>query len=99
MTIFMGSRYAGVPTQQVSDANGEKVTVFEVRPTTDSSRLQYGTEQAKSGDTFEALARKHYGDGNLWYVLADANPDIFWPLSLEAGSIIRIPPYLSAVMG
>jgi nucleoid-associated protein YgaU len=46
----------------------------------------------------ESLAYRRYGDANKWYVIADANPEIFFPLDLEAGNVIRIPPKTVAAL-
>jgi YD repeat-containing protein len=45
---------------------------------------------ARSGDTFRSLAQAFYGDGNLWFVIAQANG--FDPTqSLTPGLELRIP--------
>jgi len=92
MGIYQGSRYRFSDIIQSSDADGESNGVYELRPTTTDipdGSVPY-TVQAK--DTFESLAHKYYGDGNKWYVIADANPNIFWSLDLTQGELIYIPP-------
>lgn len=47
---------------------------------------------AKSGDTFESLARKHYGDARYASALWWANRDrVSWPNAQIAGKAIKIP--------
>lgn len=92
MAIFRGSRYRQAGTIQVADKDGQVENYLGLRETTDKTPLgstQYLTE---AGDTFETLAAREYGNAEKWYVLADVNTHIFWPLDLEAGTPIAIPP-------
>lgn len=43
------------------------------------------------GDTLDSIAHQLLGDGELWWVIADANAidDLFAPL--EPGTVLRIP--------
>ena len=43
------------------------------------------------GESVFSLAKKHYGNDNLWTIIADANPHIKYPLDLAAGDAITIP--------
>ena len=92
MGLFKGSRYRFSDTIQVQDADGNSNGVYVLRETTANvpdGSIPY-TVQAK--DTMESLAFKHYGDGNKWYVIAEVNPQVFWPLNLRKGELIYIPP-------
>ena len=42
------------------------------------------------GERIDLLAHRCLGDARLWWVIGDYN-DIFWPLELEAGTVLRIP--------
>ncbi len=92
MSIFKGSRYRFGDVYQAQDADLDFNNVHVIRKTTavrpDGTR-PYTT---RARDTFESLADREYGDANKWYVLADMNPAIFWPLDLEPGTLIQIPP-------
>lgn len=92
MGIYKGSRYRFSDVVQVTDSDGDVNGVYEIRETTvevPDGSIPY-TIQAE--DTMEALAFKYYGDGNKWYVIADANPQVFWPLDIRQGVLIYIPP-------
>jgi len=92
MTIFRGSRYRFGKVIQALDETGEANQIYELRRTTvdpPEGSIPYTTQ---AGDTFESLAAKRFGDGNKWYVLADMNPQIFFPLDLEPGTLIYLPP-------
>lgn len=41
-------------------------------------------------DRIDLLAYKYLGDPTLWWVICDYN-DIFFPLDLELGAVLRIP--------
>ena len=43
-----------------------------------------------AGDRVDLLAARYLGKADLWWVLCDYN-DIFFPLGLEVGAILRIP--------
>ena len=47
----------------------------------------------RAGETLHSLARRYYGDSNLWYVIADFNVQTtFYPLDLTENSVLVIPP-------
>ena len=50
------------------------------------------THAVAEGDRLDLLAHRYLGDARLWWVIADAN-DIFWPMDLETGAVLRIPGY------
>jgi len=62
------------------------------RYTTWASRTEYKTYVTKEGDTMAGLAFRFYGDSSLWYVIADFNVQVFYPLDLEANTALTIPP-------
>ena len=43
-----------------------------------------------AGDRVDLLAARYLGGAELWWVLCDYN-DIFFPLELEVGAVLRIP--------
>jgi len=42
------------------------------------------------GDRIDLLAHNYLGDATLWWIICDYN-DIFFPLDLEIGSVLRVP--------
>ena len=42
------------------------------------------------GDRLDLLAHRYFGRADLWWVICDYN-DIFFPLDLEPGTVLRIP--------
>jgi len=98
MTIFSNSRYRNIDTLQIDLVGGDSVAVYELRPTTVYPEEGLRIYTTRAGDTFEKLADLLFGDGNKWYVLADLNPQIFWPLDLVAGVQIALPTKVFAAM-
>jgi phage tail protein X len=92
MTIHQGSRYRFKNILQVTDELGQTNYVHKIRKTTlgvlGGSRIY----RTKAGDTLEKLAETFYSDSRKWYAIADANPEIFFPLDLDVGIDLTIPP-------
>ena len=44
----------------------------------------------RSGDRIDLLAYRYLGDPTLWWLICDYN-DIFLPLELEPGRVLRLP--------
>jgi phage tail protein X len=88
--IFLGSRYAGQPVVQVPiNALGQTLpAVYGPRPSFPGHFTYY---MIQLGDRYDTLAYRVYGRADLWWVIADANPEVFYPDDLLAGAIIRIP--------
>ena len=91
--IYEGSRYRNVLVRPfVNETDGSESRYLEVIPTTyrEPRTTNY---TVKVGDTFETLAYRECGRSVKWYALAMLNADVvFWPLDLEPGMVIRLPP-------
>jgi hypothetical protein len=53
--------------------------------------MAYRYRTAVEGDRFELMAAREYGDSLLWWVIARANPEIFYPDEIPPGVVVRIP--------
>jgi len=42
------------------------------------------------GDRVDLLAFRYLGKAELWWIICDYN-DVFFPLELDAGTVLRIP--------
>jgi len=42
------------------------------------------------GDRIDTIAYRYFGRAELWWIICDYN-DIFFPLELEVGTVLRIP--------
>lgn len=101
------SRYSGEPIEtmpshtydargKANTENDEVVTVWRAARfrtvTFDDSQSTELPEILASGlDTFHLLAGRHLDDQRNWWILADANPQIRYPLDLKRGDAVRIP--------
>lgn len=92
MAIFKGSRYVKTP---LYSRDGEYV--FKIRKRFDfdiSNSLLY---EFTEGDTLDGLARRFYGDSQLWWVLLEANSKYRTEIDIEYGDIVIIPRYSEVV--
>lgn len=83
------SRYANAVVEVVEDDRGKHQSVSIPLATSRAVRFTY--YQVEEDDTIEWLAFLTYGDGRLWWIIADANPEILDWTALTIGSIIRVP--------
>jgi hypothetical protein len=91
MPVFDGSRYEGALSLRVPDADGEvKPALYSVVPPI-TTGMRYQTYAVLEGDRVDLLAYRMYGDPQLWWLIANANPEVFFPDDLVAGAIIRLP--------
>lgn len=87
--ILTGSRYMGQSVVTVGTATeGNKASVFGPPGATPVSFTYYTVVE---GDRFDLIANRVYGVPDYWWRIANANPEVFYPDMLVAGSIIRIP--------
>jgi nucleoid-associated protein YgaU len=97
MTVHQNSRYRFRDSYQTTTIGSDSVRIHKIRKTTVSPQNGFRIYVVRAGDTFESLAYTNYGDARKWYVIADANYNIFFPLDLEPGSSILIPPKTFAI--
>lgn len=89
MTVFVGSRYAGQQQVLVTDADGSQhITVYGSGPSVFSKFAYY---QIREGDRYDSLAAQFLGDPLKWWMIADQNPQVFYPENLQPGAMLRIP--------
>jgi len=46
---------------------------------------------AKDGESFQFIAYKFIKNPTLWWQIAEANPQVWYPLDLHMGSYIHVP--------
>ena len=90
--FFKGSRYKNIPEYSVMDASGKVSKAESLRWIPDTSGTFMHT--IKESDRLDLLAYKYYGDAKKWWLICDANSEVFLPLDLlkEPGKKIIIPP-------
>lgn len=94
MAISANSRYAGSVVGPVTNSAGvTRNTILPATPKDTTYRVSFYTWRA--GDRMDLLAYRFYGDERLWWLIADANPEIVPAasslFSIAPGTLIRIP--------
>lgn len=88
--IFQGSRYASSCIESVPDSSGVyHATVYPGCHT--ATQYRYTTYRVQYGDRLDTIATTALGDPELWWRVADVNPEILYPDSLTPGMVIRVP--------
>jgi len=59
-------------------------------PVDDAPRPDDRFHTVVDGDRLDLLAHRYLGRADLWWIICDYN-DIFFPMELEPGSVLRIP--------
>lgn len=89
MAISPDSRYNNSIVQTIDAPDGPR---REMRiPFPISRQVSYTFYRVGAGDRVDTIADDFYGDARLWWIIADANPEILDWLDLQVGNIIRVP--------
>lgn len=83
------SRYDNGVTIISAETGG--VPVIGVLRSPAASAQRFLHYQTGPNDRLDNLAYRFYQDPTLWWVIADANPELLYPDPLVPGSILRIP--------
>ena len=83
------SRYAGLPTVTVTEADGTTRTMGAPRMAADPG--SQGSYEVRPGARLDLLGLAATGDSTRWWVLADANPYADATRLEEPGQTIELP--------
>lgn len=89
--IFEGSRYENAAVAPVAGPDGavrQTITTPHALPV---QAFQFSYYTVKDGDRMDILAQRFLGDAELWWVLADYNPQWLFYDDLPANTILRVP--------
>lgn len=90
MPIAADSRYTTATITTAQGPDGE--TRQEMRPAFPRSRIiSFTYYRVIDQDRVDLIANAFYGRGDLWWIIADANPEILDWMDLPPGLIIRVP--------
>lgn len=94
MAIDPGSRYATAEVLAVTDRAGitRQTLVPRLRGARGFTVLDYAWNE---GDRPDLVAGRAYGDETMWWVLAQANPQILDWTEVPPGTIVRVPSGVS----
>lgn len=90
MAIYEESRYDTADIQAVQGSDGVfRATIIPTRDIVPP--VDYTVHRVVDGDRLDQLAAIAYDDPEFWWVIADANPQVFYPDDLVPGTLIKIP--------
>lgn len=89
--IYEGSRYENEQVLRVEDSAGLYHPAIYVRPNIDAQIFVYLTYVVQEGDRPDTIAFNFYDDSEMWWAIARANPEVFYPDDLTPGTVLRIP--------
>ena len=87
--ISATSRYNNAALTVVTDHRGTHQVVNPQGP--QELVVSYTYYQIAEFDTIDRIAEDVFGDGRLWWKIADVNPEILDWSDLTVGDIIRVP--------
>ncbi|MFI6512974.1 LysM peptidoglycan-binding domain-containing protein [Streptosporangium sp. NPDC050855] len=87
------SRYEGMRSVYTK-RRGALVRGRELRPNRAWS-FRFTEYIVKEGDRVDLIAFRNYGDAGLWYMIADANPEILDWMTVSPGMKLRLPNVLA----
>ena len=89
--IYEGSRYEDDAVVQVTDHHGRMQPAIYVRQDIDRQFFTFDWYTAREGDRYDNLAHRLYNDPEQWYLIARANPEVFYPDLIPMGTVLRLP--------
>lgn len=88
--IYAGSRYEDDPVDRVLVDGVYTPTIYHAPPPV-LQGFAYSVYLSEYGTRLDALAASIYGDPELGWVIANANPELLYPDQIPVGTVLRIP--------
>lgn len=89
MTVSQNSRYFLAEQRKITSSRGAVTAVF---PSPYKAQvLNYTVVVVPVGQSVESLASRLYNDPTKWWLVANVNPNVKFPLDLRPGTILRLP--------
>jgi hypothetical protein len=89
--IYRGSRYEKSTLVRIKQADGTSAMAVYVNRRLFIEPVDYEAHVLIDGERLDTLAATAYGSMQLWWVLARANPEVFYPDRIPPGTTLRIP--------
>lgn len=89
--IYEGSRYENETVVRILDAVGVSQPAIYIHEDIDAAVFRYQVYTVHQGDRLDNIAYGYFGDPEFWWVIARANPEVFYPDDLTEGTNLRIP--------
>jgi len=91
MPVFEGSRYEGAQVIRVQTAEGVVLPALYSMVNSTTTYSTYATYVINEDDRYDLIAHRLYGDPQLWWLIADLNPEYLYPDRIPGGTVIRVP--------
>lgn len=91
MAIYLGSRYENSTVDFLAYRSTETAAPVVFYQFPDIGRITYSEYSWKDGDRMDQVATKFYRYPELWWLVAQANPQINDHSKIPAGAVLRIP--------
>lgn len=88
--IFAQSRYENSRRVFASDSSGNRRRIVEF-PAPRAVQFSATRHIAEENDRMDLLAARYFNDPEMWWVIAEANPELFYPEDIRPGTVVRIP--------
>lgn len=88
--IYQDSRYETADVERLQKDGQTRLTVIP-QPTTALVVVDYAYHRVVQGERIDMLADQYLGDPELWWVIAEANPQRSFYDPLPVGTLLRIP--------
>lgn len=88
--IYQDSRYENADVVRTQKDGKTRLTVIP-QPQQTLVVLNYAFHRVVEGETIDMLADRYLGDAELWWIIAEANPQRSFYGDLPAGALLRIP--------
>jgi nucleoid-associated protein YgaU len=88
--ISANSRYANSTLVPATNLDGNDILAVTFNEPVNTV-IQYQNYVVTGSDTIDGLAYKIFGDGTLWWAIANLNPEILDFSAITTGQTIRIP--------
>ena len=89
--IYENSRYEFERVVRVVDHQGTAHPAIYVSPDIDEQAFLFDLYMVTGTTRLDTLAYQLYGDAERWWVIARANPEVFYPDQIPIGTMLRIP--------
>ena len=94
MPVFQGSRYIKRVVYGIESGGQLKrvLMMFDLLTEDTFDTLEFREHRVVEGDRFDTLAAKYGGDATKWWVIAELNGFVGFPLDIVPGTTLKIPP-------
>lgn len=89
--IYENSRYEFDKVLMITDHSGTQHPAIFIAPSVDEQSFYFEYMAAHDGLRLDTVAHWVYGEAERWWVIARANPELFYPDNIPMGTRIRIP--------